>query len=256
MPLPLVERSEKELVQTIKRRISTLRDVKDCHDVSVRMIGKKYDVDMHVSLESNLRFEYVHKIASEVEREVKNIIPNARVTVHTEPVGGNKNGVWRLVKEIAEGVPGSRGVHNIHVQKIDERLKIDLHLEVAANITVRQAHEISAQVERKLREANPKITEITVHVESASDEVSRELEDVETGVKWYIEHVAKGFPEIKDVQGIAIRRIDSSLHVVLQCYFDSNISIEQAHQVSNKLEKAIKSVYPNIERIDVHEEPA
>lgn len=64
MPLPLIERSEKELVQAIKRRVESISDVRNCHEVSVRMIRKRYDVDMHVSIKSNLRFEDVHKIAS------------------------------------------------------------------------------------------------------------------------------------------------------------------------------------------------
>ena len=123
-------------------------------------------------------------------------------------------------------------------------------------MTVKQAHETSDQVEKKLREANSKIVDVTVHMESASDQISRELIELETGIKWYIEHVAKGFPEIKDVQRIAIRKIGDSLHVVFQCHFDSNITIEQAHEISTKLEKAIKSIYPNIVRIDIHEEPS
>jgi len=32
--------------------------------------------------------------------------------------------------------------------------------------------------------------------------------------------------------------------------------MKQAHEISSNLEKAIKSAYPNIDRIDVHEEPA
>ena len=130
---------------------------------------------MHISLDSDLEFEAVHKIASGIEREVKSILPNARVTVHTEPVGGNKHNIWRLVKEVAEEVPGSRGVHNIHVQESDGKICLDIRLEVTANTTVKQTHEIADQIERKLKEANQKISEITIHMESASDIISREL---------------------------------------------------------------------------------
>jgi divalent metal cation (Fe/Co/Zn/Cd) transporter len=256
LPFSLIDRSERDFARIIKKKVEELKDVKSCHQISVRMIGKRYDVTMHVSLDNNLKFEDVHKIASKVEDEVRNIIPNARVTVHTEPVGGNQNSLWKLVKDVAEGVSGSRGVHNIHIQEVDGKLYIDLHLEVAANMTVKEAHETADQVEKKLKEANQKISGITVHVETASDQVLSELTDAETGMKWYIEHVARSFPEIKDVQGIEIRRVGNSLHLELRCYFDSNINIQQAHVISINLEKAIKSVYPNIERIDIHEEPS
>lgn len=256
MPLPLVERSEKEITRIIKRKVETIKAVKGFSQLSVRITGKRFYVEMSVSLDGNLRFEDAHKTALEIEREVKYIIPNARVTIHTEPLGGSREGIWKLVKEIAEGTPGSRGVHNIHIQKINGKLYVDLHLEVSANMTVRQAHEVSEQVERKIKTANHGIAEITIHMESASDRVSRELTGVETELEPYIEHVAKRFPEIKRVHGIEIRKIGNNIHIVLRCHFDPNTSMQKAHEISNKLEAAIRSSYPTIARIDVHEEPA
>jgi divalent metal cation (Fe/Co/Zn/Cd) transporter len=253
--VPLIERSEKEIAQAVKRRVESLNDVKNCHQISVRMLGRRYDVDMHVSLDRNLKFEDVHKIASNVEREVKTLIPNARVTVHTEPVGNNRHDIWKLVKEIAEGTPGSRGVHNIHIQEVEGKTYLDFHLEVAASISVKQAHEIADQVERKLKEANQIISGITVHIESASDIISRELTEVGTDLKEYIEDVSKRFPDIKDVQGIIVSKVGDGFHVVFKCFFDPNLSMGQTHAISNKLEEAIKNAYPSVSRIDIHEEP-
>jgi divalent metal cation (Fe/Co/Zn/Cd) transporter len=254
LPLPLVERSEEEIAQIIKKRVEALKDVRGCRQLNVRMTGKRFEVEMHVSLDKNLRFEAAHKIALDIEREVKSVVPNARVTIHTQPLENSRE-VWKLVKGIAEGVPGSRGVHNIHIQKIDGKLVVDLHLEVSANITVKQAHEVADQVERKIKAANPNISEITVHMESASDRISRELTGVETELASSVAHVAERFPEIKRVHGIRVRKVGESLHVVFRCHFDPNISMAKAHEISSELESALRSMYPNIARIDVHEEP-
>lgn len=255
MPLPLVERSEKEIAQIIRRKVESMKHVKSCRQLSVHMTGKRFYVEMHVSLDGNLGFEGTHKIALDVEREVKSMVPNARVTIHTEPP---ENGleIWRFVKDTAEGVPGSRGVHNIHIQKIDGKLIVDLHLEVSANMTVKEAHNVAYQVEKKIKAANPNISDITVHMESASDRISRELTGVETELESSIEHVAERFPEIKRVHGISVRKVGDNLHVVLRCHFDPKIDMKKAHEISNKLEVAIRSSYPDIARIDVHEEPA
>jgi divalent metal cation (Fe/Co/Zn/Cd) transporter len=123
-------------------------------------------------------------------------------------------------------------------------------------MTVKQAHDVADQVERSIRKANPDISEVTVHIESASDRVSRELAGVETELESYIQHIAERFPEIKDVCDIKIRRFGNTTHLVLQCHFDPNLSIERAHEISSKLEKEIRTAYPNITRIDIHEEPA
>ncbi len=255
MPLPLVERSEKEVAGMIRKKVEAIEDVKGCHRLSVRMTAKRFYVEMHVLLDRNLRFEDAHKIASRIEREVKDVVPNARVTIHTEPVGRTQESIWKLVKETAEQVPGSRGVHNIHIQEINGELYVDLHIEVGANMTVKQAHDTSEQVERKIKAAKPEIKEIIVHLESASERISRELTGVETELESYIEHVAERIPGIRSVHGIEIRKIGDSVHVVLVCHFDPNTSMEKAHEISNILEKQIKSAYPAVARIDVHEEP-
>ncbi len=253
MPIPLVERSEKEVAQSIRRRVERVKKVNSCREVEVHMVGKKPDVSIRISVDSGLSFGEVHGIVEEIERTVKTVIANARVTVQTESSGQEE--VWRLVKDIADGIPGSRGVHNVHVQTIDGKPAVDLHLEVSANMTVRQAHQVSDLLEKRLREADPNISEITVHMESASDLISRELTGGGHELRWYVEHVAKSFPQIKGVQGIRIRETGNTIHVVLQCKFDPDITMEQAHEVSNKLETTIKSVYPSVDRVDIHEEP-
>jgi divalent metal cation (Fe/Co/Zn/Cd) transporter len=233
-----------------------MKDVKGCHQVDVRMTGKRFEVNMHLSLDRNLKFEEVHGIASNIEREVQRTLPHARVTIQTEPIGDNSQGLGRVVKEIAESVPGSRGVHDIHIQKIAGKLCVDLHLEVSANMTVKQAHDVSDQIENKLRSAKLNISEITIHVESASDMITRELKGNGTELKWYVEHAVKRFPEIKAIHGVRIRRVGDKKHLVLSCHFDPGITVEHAHEVSDKLENIIKGAYPDVERIDVHEEPA
>jgi divalent metal cation (Fe/Co/Zn/Cd) transporter len=123
-------------------------------------------------------------------------------------------------------------------------------------MTVKEAHDVAEQVEGKIRVTKPEISEVTVHIESASDRISRELAGVETELESYINHVARGFPEIQSVSRIGIRKAGEGIHLTLQCRFEPELSIKKAHEVSSKLEKALRTAYPKITRIDIHEEPA
>ncbi len=257
MPIPLLERSPKEISEHIKTAIEEVRLVKGCRQVSVRMTGKRLDISAHVLVDSSLRFEDVHRIVSDIEKAVRSKVQRiARITVQTEPYGHARTGIASLVTEIAEKVPGSRGVHNVHIQKVNGKFCVDLRLEVSANMSVRQAHEIAREVEKRLKAANSNISEITVHMESASELISRELEGHGTELRWYIEDAAKRFPEIRAVHGVRIRRAGNNLHAVLRCRFDPNMSIKQAHDISHKLEAIVKGAYPKLDGIDVREEPA
>lgn len=255
MPLPLVERSESEIKQMLKRRIETMKEIRGYHQLSVRITGKRVYVEMHALLDNNLTFEETHFIASKLESEIRNVVPSARVTIHTEPLGKGHSNIWSLVKEIADGMPGSRGVHNIHIQEIDGKLGVDLHLEVSGDMSLKQAHQISDDVEKKIKEADPSISEITVHIESAAEMVQREQTGVETELASHIQHMASDFPEIKRVSSIQIRKVGDVLHLVLRCNFDPDIDVNKAHEVTAELEREIKKAYPKITRIDIHEEP-
>lgn len=251
----MVERSEDEVAKIIRGKIEGTKGVKSLHDLTVRMTRKRLDVSVHVVVDREQQLEDAHKIASDIESQVKDAFSNARVTIHTETTEGEGMETWKLVNDIAQKVPGSRDVHSIHVQRIDEKLYVDLHLEVSANMTVKQAHEVADEVEARIKEANPEISDVTIHMESASDWVSRELSGADGELALHIEHLAKRFPEIKGVHGVIARRVGQDIHVVFHCDFDANTPIDKAHEVTKELEKAIRDSYPKVTRIDVHEEP-
>ena len=255
MPLPLIERSEEEIAGRIKKKVEQVKNVRGVDQINVRLSGKRLDVNLLVLLDDSLKLEEAHRVASDVERAILNKYPNARVAISTESVNQSEK-TWNLIKGIADGIPGSRGVHNIHIQKIGEKLNVDLHLEVSANMTVKQAHDVADQLEKKIKKADPNVSEATIHIETASERITRELAGVETEMQSYIEHLPDEFPEIKNVAGIEIRRFGTETHLVLRCRFDPNLSIEKAHEVTKKVEKTLRTAYPSITRIDIHEEPA
>jgi divalent metal cation (Fe/Co/Zn/Cd) transporter len=235
--------------------LQSIKGVEDVSRVDVRVSGKRLDVNVCLLVKVNLDLEEAHRIALSAETEVKKAFPRARVIVNTEPVGADQESVWKLIKDIAEGTPGSRGVHNIHIQRISDKLNVDMHLEVSSRLTVKQAHDIADQVETAMKFANPSFSKVVVHIETASERVSREMAGIETELESYVLHIAKKFPEIKDVFDVEIRKAGDALHMVLRCHFDANLSIQKAHQISSQLEKEIRRAYPKITRIDVHEEP-
>jgi divalent metal cation (Fe/Co/Zn/Cd) transporter len=256
LPLPLVERSQIEIERKVRKQIESMKDVRACHEVHVRPIGKRLEISAHVMLDSSLGFDQVHKIVSDIDREVKKKVSRfARITIQTEPVGGSNHDMVSVVKNVAESVPGSRGVHDIHIQRIAGELCVDLHLEVSADMTVKEAHDVADQIEKKLKSESD-ISEVTIHIESASDLITRELKGDATRLRWYIADAVKRFPEIKTIHDVEIRKLEDKMHVVLSCHFDPDVTVKHAHDVTDKLEGMIKSAYPDVERIDIHEEPA
>jgi divalent metal cation (Fe/Co/Zn/Cd) transporter len=142
------------------------------------MVGKRLDICAHVLLDNGLRFEDVHRILSEIETDVKRAVHRVtRISVCTEPIGHEDEKCMKLVKQIVGGVPGSRGVHGIRVREVADKLCVDLDLEVGANMTSNQAHAIANEVKKRLRATCHNVSGITIHIESASDIISRKLQE-------------------------------------------------------------------------------
>lgn len=256
MPIPIVERSEHELARIITRRVRDAQGVQSCRWVRVDMTGKKPIVTVLVWLAPQTGSEGSHKVSLEIERQVKDVIPNSRVLIRTEPMGEDRDVIWKLVKDTADSVPGSRGAHNIHIFKSNGSLGVDFHLEVSANMTVKQAAKVGEQIEKKLKAANPTITSVMIHQESVSDLVSSEMSGAGTEIRWYIEHVGKRYPEIRSIEKPIVRLAGDKLYVVVKCKFDPNISMQKVDEICSSFETAVKVGVPEILHIDIDKEPA
>lgn len=73
--------------------------------------------------------------------------------------------IEQQVRSIAGTVEGVRGLDKCFVRKMGFEFFVDLHVLVDAEIPVREGHRIAHAVKDAIREANPRITEVLIHVE-------------------------------------------------------------------------------------------
>jgi hypothetical protein len=255
MPIPLLERSDREMAQKIRRKIQSLQEVADCKEVSVGFTRKKPSIHFHVLLRGNPSFEETHKICSRIDREVRHLVPNARVIIHSEPRGADKTKeVWKIVKRVADGEPGSRGVQNIHLRSMNGNLGVDFSLQVSTLMTGKKADELESRISQKLRAADSRISEVVVHQESVPYLVFSEQWGHGTEMRAYVEHVSKRFPEIVWLGPPIIRRMSDGLYLADRVAFTPGTSADRASQIRLELGAAIKSGYPGIARTEIIEE--
>jgi cation diffusion facilitator family transporter len=73
------------------------------------------------------------------------------------------------MREVALGVPGVEGVHDLRTRQSAGRTMLDLHVVVSPRISVSEGHEIGNEVSRRLRQAFPALTDLTFHVDPEDD---------------------------------------------------------------------------------------
>lgn len=68
-------------------------------------------------------------------------------------------------RKTALSVDGVVGLDKIFVRKMGFDYFIDLHVVVAAELTVRRGHDIGHAVKNAICSANPRITDVLIHIE-------------------------------------------------------------------------------------------
>ncbi len=88
--------------------------------------------------------------------------------MNTELMDGNTdNELYRTLFAAIRSVPGVSHPHRARIRKIANHWDIDVDIEVDANMTVHQAHEIAERTAAAVKRAIPDVYDIMVHIEPA-----------------------------------------------------------------------------------------
>ncbi len=73
------------------------------------------------------------------------------------------------IEEIVLGVEGIVGCHRIRSRGTPDSIIVDLHVQASGALSLRESHELSHRVEEALKRFNPRLADITVHMEPSDD---------------------------------------------------------------------------------------
>ncbi|NWK08277.1 cation diffusion facilitator family transporter [Marine Group I thaumarchaeote] len=250
--LDLTDIISPELVKNVREIVMSTQGVIDANPILMRRSGDTFFVDITISLRGDTSFDKAHEISNYVERNIKNKISNAAITIHFEP---NWKDVPLDVKilDVAKSVDGVKDVHNVSTHKTQGKTYSDLHVMVNKDINLLLAHKISEIVEQKIHKNIPEIEHSTIHLEpfvTVPENFNLEDEIVEEEIRTVLEK----YPEIKKIGRIISLNFENILKIDIDCSFDRELSIEKVHDLTSKIEHVIRTQIKNAV-ITIHPEP-
>ena len=78
--------------------------------------------------------------------------------------------VYHKIFEAVDSVDGAHNPHRTRVRKLGNKYVIDMDIEVDCDISVRDAHKISQQIEDKIKENLDDVYDVIIHIEPYGDE--------------------------------------------------------------------------------------
>ncbi len=163
----LLDRAPSGARQKIEEAINQIAGVNRLEALRIRTAGPESFVDMRLLLASELSFIQAHRIASEAEEKVSEILPGADVVVHADPakkvshLPEAKDHLSDILKEHRELF---LRYHNLEIVHHDDSFIVNMHLVMAPDTHLDEAHKVCDHLERDIKQHLPG-AKVTIHTE-------------------------------------------------------------------------------------------
>jgi cation diffusion facilitator family transporter len=153
-----------------------------------------------------------------------------------------------LIAEVVRSVGGVESFHRVRSRGADGSALVDLHVRISPDKTVQQADAIAAEIRRKLLEKES-ITDVTVHVEAehaagpAAPEIFATLKQT-AGELGVVVHESWA------------HRLDGHLTLEAHIGVSPELTLGQAHELTDKLEWELRKRLPEVRAFHTHIEMA
>ncbi|MEM3626921.1 MAG: cation-efflux pump [Candidatus Bathyarchaeia archaeon] len=156
-----------------------------------------------------------------------------------------------ISKDVAQRVRGeilgTQGVYkceNLRVRRAGAKTFVEAIVKVP-DMSLEEAHALTSRIEanikRFLRNA-----EITIHIEPLKPEMQTEK---------LIEKFAMEVEGVKETHKVNVVRMSGKLYVTLHARVDPKLSVQEAHEIAQKIENKISERISTVENVSVHIEP-
>jgi cation diffusion facilitator family transporter len=171
-----VEPQEAEAIRE-RAYAAALRDprVREVHNIVVLEVGGRTEVSLHLKLPGGYALEEAHEIASAVEHEILDALPEVdAVQTHLEPLNepavaeavpaGEHEAEAQALRRIAREATGN-DPRELRLLETEVGLVAFLTIGIDASSPLAEAHALASDVEEKIRRAHPEIADVVVHTE-------------------------------------------------------------------------------------------
>jgi cation diffusion facilitator family transporter len=222
----------------------------------VRRSGPETFADFQLAIPRDISLEQAHEIASQAESAVREVLPRADVMVELLPGRSEDEQSVTTVRTLAARF--GMGAHSIRIYDTGGSRSLELHLEVSDRLSVEEAHLQATEFEQAVHRSLPSLQRVTTHLEPAGDTTSirQATPEEETVVTQALREVLEKANVHCQPHDIEVNRLGAELALSFHCILDSSESIEDAHHLTEFVERNLRTKVPAVSRVTIHVEPS
>jgi cation diffusion facilitator family transporter len=251
----LMDKIPADTRRTIMQDVAKVPGVLAIEQARVRRSGPQYFADMTLALPRRYTFEHTDALVQAARSAVQRTLPEADVVIHTVPRDERAENVFDRVRAVA--ARNNVSVHDLSIQSLHGRLRVEQHVELDENLPLRKAHEFVSDLEAEILRAAPEIDSVLTHIESepATIEQPSEFDEEDKRIEYALLQSTHPFSEIIDVHEITVGRTAEHVYVTCHCTLPDDLPMHRVHEVITALEDRFKLECPEVQRVTIHPEP-
>jgi len=242
-----------ERVAAIAQRVPGIVGVER---VRARPAGAVLFVELAVGVNRTLPLDRVAAIKERLTRAIRAELPEAEVTITTEPRALDDETVRERVMLIARN--GGLAVHHVAVQALGDRLSVSADLEVEGTLPLAAAHETASRLEEAIREELGPEVEVETHIEplpavllAGRDATAARVTEISEALA----ALATTVPGLGEVHDVRVRETIDGEIVNFHCRVDPMLTVSAVHDLVDGIERGLRGRFPDIARVIGHAEP-
>ena len=137
-----------------------------------------------------------------------------------------------------------RECRSLKVRKVGSKIFAECIVQVSSLMSLEEAHALASAIEEDLEKTFGNV-DASIHIEPAEEE---------TKVEKLVKRLAT-VENVKEVHDIVTVYAHGKLYITLHAYVDSNLSVEEAHEIAELIENRMDAEIKQLENVTVHIEP-
>lgn len=253
----LMDRVPEGLHEDVVSAVREVEGVAEVRAVRLRSSGPRIFVDATVAIPRTVPFQQAHDIMDGVEKAIHARHENAEVMVHGEPYESERESIADRIRMIILG-KGVGAPHNLQILQKEGKYHIDFDIEYTKGKEFVEAHDLTSEIERDIRDKVRDVEKVTIHMEEYDPaEVETGKDDVrEARLRKDIGQCLDAERKILRYSDLGLLKVGTRYNLTVNCQFEKTKTLDEIHQVINDLERRLHEKFKNVRRITIHAEPA
>ncbi|MHA1729583.1 MAG: cation diffusion facilitator family transporter [Promethearchaeota archaeon] len=270
-------------IRDLEEKIGNTNGVAHLDNFAIRTAGFLLEANVQITLDDKISLDSAYEINTLIKENIRDKFSeyrcNSIIQVNSSSsdlratsslsssLSSTFYGLLEKVIKMGSNIEKIDEIHRLSLDIMNDNVVLQFHILMDPKMNLNDAHNIASEIEQEIKveitkrleniESQPNIRIIS-HIEPS--EIAKQVyftNNIENTFPFYrklIEHQIRSMPEINDFHKIVIFEEDG-IYISLHIKINGELSVRNAHRISQKLEFYLKSKIPNLKRCVIHSEP-